>query len=181
LTNQAFLDHLKCSTAHRLSREYVCNLVFNQPDLLNVIFEYGCEIKLNDYHKSWWVMELIFEEKPSWLLPIINEFCLVCSKITSDSALRSVTKICLFISKSNLFNLNESQKNQVYQCLFDCLIETKKAANAAYSMYALYEFGKKDVWIHEELQLILSKGFDNQTPAYRAATKKTLYKLNKKS
>lgn len=178
MTIFAFLEQLQKSTAHRLSRELIKSVVLDNNQLLKVLFNYGCQLNQKDYHKAWWVMELVFEEKLELLNPFINDFCNISTQIKSDSALRSLTKICLFISKSKII-LEEPQKESIYQCLFDCLIQTNKAANAAYCMYALFEFGKKDRWIHEELKLILSKGFENQTPAYRAATKITLGKLQK--
>ena len=61
-------------------------------------------------------------------------------------------------------------------CL-DWLIQTDKAANAAYSMRALYYLGKRHAWINEELKLLLSREFVNQTPGYRSAVKDLLKRL----
>jgi hypothetical protein len=57
------------------------------------------------------------------------------------------------------------------------LLSTSKAANAAYYMRALYLFGKKQKWIHDELKVFLSKDLDHQTPGYCFAVKDMLHRL----
>lgn len=175
-----FLNLLKTSTAHRKSRDDMKNLVIAQPALITTIFNFGCEITDKNHHKAWWVMEHIFEENLLLLKPFLSQFAGIFPLVKSDSALRSITKIAWFIAQSPDIKLNDHQKDGIYNGLFNCLLDSDRAANAAYSMYALYVYGKNDHWIHDELKIILSRGFENQTPAYRAAAKNTLLKLNKK-
>jgi hypothetical protein len=44
-------------------------------------------------------------------------------------------------------------------------------------MRALYNFGKKHLWINEELKMILSQDYPNHSAAYKAAAKDILKKL----
>jgi Mn-containing catalase len=59
----------------------------------------------------------------------------------------------------------------------DWLIESNKAANAAYTMRTLYNFGKKNHWINEELKFLLQRDCSHQTPAYKSAVKDILKRL----
>jgi hypothetical protein len=81
------------------------------------------------------------------------------------------------LSKSKKIILTETQEEKIIEACLDWLIQTDKAANAAYSMRTLYHLGKKYAWINEELKLILYREFENQTPGYRFAVKDLLKRL----
>ena len=83
----------------------------------------------------------------------------------------------MFLSKSKKVKLTENQEEKIIEACFDWLIESDKAANAAYSMRALYNFGKKQDWINEELKVLLSRDISNQTPGYCFAVKDILKRL----
>lgn len=165
------------STAHRKSRDDNKDFIFSQPDYLPDLLQISYNTTDKNHHKACWILELIFEEQLELILPYLDDFCKNLKYYTSDSAIRSLSKICLFLAQSKTLKLTEIQEEHIIEACLDWLIQTDKAANAAYSMRALYHFGKKHPWINEELKLILSREFENQTPGYRFAVKDVLKRL----
>jgi hypothetical protein len=175
--NAEYYKTIANSTAHRKSRDDNKDFVFQHPEFLKDLLEISFNTKDKNHHKACWILELIFEERLALIIPFQEAFCQSLANYSSDSAIRSLSKICLFLSKSKKINLTETQEEKIIEASLDWLIQTDKAANAAYSMRALYNFGKKYPWINEELKLILSREFENQTPGYRSAVKDLLKQL----
>ena len=73
--------------------------------------------------------------------------------------------------------LTESQEEKLIETGLDWIIQTDKAANAAYTMRFLYLLGKKHLWINDELKALLSRNCSHQTPGYRFAVKDILKRL----
>ncbi len=59
----------------------------------------------------------------------------------------------------------------------DWLIDSQKAANAAYIMSTLFILRKKYDWINNELKTLLSRDCSHQTPVYKFAAKDILKQL----
>jgi hypothetical protein len=175
--NPEYYKTIVNSTAHRKSRDDNKYFIFQQPEFLKDLLEISFNTKDKNHHKACWILELIFEERLELIIPFQEEFCNNLAKFTSHSAIRSLSKICLFLSKNKKITLTETQEEKIIEACLDWLIQTEKAANAAYSMRALYNFGKKYPWINEELKLVLSREFENQTPGYRFAVKDLLKRL----
>lgn len=165
------------STAHRKSRDDNKNFIFNHPEYLPDLLQISYSTADKNHHKASWILELVFEERLALIQPHLNGFCDNLKHYTSDSAIRSLSKICLFLAQSKTLKLTETHEEQIIEACLDWLIQTDKAANAAYSMRALYFLGKRHTWINDELKLILSREFVNQTPGYRAAVKDLLKRL----
>ncbi|MFN3754577.1 MAG: hypothetical protein ACK4R1_11015 [Flavobacterium sp.] len=175
--NPDYYKTIANSTAHRKSRDDNKNFVFQNPEYLKDLLEISFNTKDKNHHKACWILELVFEEKLELIQPHLEDFCQNLKCYTSDSAIRSLSKICLFLAQSKKITLTETQEEKIIEACLDWLIQTDKAANAAYSMRALYYLGKKYSWINEELKLILSREFENQTPGYRSAVKDLLKRL----
>jgi len=175
--DKSFYKLIEESTAHRLNREFIRDYVFQNPDKL----QYLMEIALNEndkiHVKACWSLELIFELKLELLLPFLAAFTSKISFYKNDSAIRPVSKICLFLSKSKTIKLTDNQETKIIETCLDWLIQDEKVAAKAYSMRALYNFGKKHPWIHEELKTILSHDYPNHSTAYKAAARDILRKL----
>lgn len=165
------------STAHRESRDDNKNFIFNHPEYLPDLLQISYSTADKNHHKACWILELVFEERLALIQPHLEDFCRNLKHYTSDSAIRSLSKICLFLAQSKTLKLTETQEEQIIEACLDWLIQTDKAANAAYSMRALYFLGKRHTWINDELKLILSREFVNQTPGYRSAVKDLLKRL----
>lgn len=172
-----FYQTIANSTAHRKSREDNKSFLFTHPEYLPHLMEISYDINDKNHHKACWIMELVFEERLELIKPHLTDFCQNLKHYRSDSAIRSLSKICMFLTQSKTIKLNELQEEKIIETCLDWLIQTNKAANAAYSMRALYLLGKRHAWIHDELKLLLSREFENQTPGYRYAVKDLLKRL----
>jgi len=167
------------STAHRKSREDIKNFIFENESYLSDLVEIALNIKDKNHHKACWILELICEEKMELFLPYMDEFCENLHQYKSDSAIRSISKICLFLSNSKKYSLSINQQEKIIESCLDWLIVTNKAANAAYAMRTLYNFGKKHIWVNEELKLLLQRNCNHQTVGYQFAVKDILKKLTR--
>lgn len=175
--NANFYNQIANSTAHRKSREDNKNLIFNNPDYLKYLLEITFNIDDKNHHKACWILELICEEKMELFLPYLDEFCDTLQQYKSDSAIRSISKICLFLSNSKKNSLTENQEEKIIEACLDWLIESEKAANAAYAMRTLYNLGKKHNWVNDELKVLLTRNCSHQTPGYKFAVKDILKRL----
>jgi hypothetical protein len=173
----AFYKIISDSTAHRINREFIRDYVFQHPEKLKDLIEIGLNEKDKIHVKACWSLELIFEIKLELILPFINEFLEKIGRYKNHSAIRPVSKICLFLSKSKTIKLTENQEIKIIETCLDWLIQDEKVATKAYSMKALYHFGKKHTWINEELKTILIQDYFKYSASYRAAAKEILEKL----
>jgi hypothetical protein len=175
--DQAFYKLLSESTAHRISREFIRDYVFQNPEKLQYLMEIGLNEKDKIHIKACWSLELIFEIKLELILPFLEDFLAKTGQFKDDSAIRPISKICMFLSKSKTIKLSESQETKIIETCLDWLIQDKKVAAKAYSMRTLYNFGKKHPWINEELKNILPQDYFKHSAAYQAAAKDILRKL----
>ena len=175
--NTAFYKLIEESTAHRLNREFIRDYVIQNPKKLEFLMKIALNEKDKIHFKACWSLELIFELKLELLFPFLDAFTSKISFYKNDSAIRPVSKICLFLSKSKTIQLSENQETKIIETCLDWLIQDEKVATKAYSMRALYNFGKKHPWIHEELKTILSQDYPNHSAAYKAAARDILKKL----
>lgn len=165
------------STAHRKSRDGVKNLIIEKPELLSELLQIAFNQKDKNHIKACWILELICIEKMEIFMPHIDLFCKSTHIITNESALRSITKICLLVTKNKKIITSNFQEEKIIECCFECLISTDKTANAAYSMRTLFNLSIKHNWIKEELATLLSRDISNKTPGYCFAVKDILKKL----
>jgi hypothetical protein len=175
--NLAFYQLIEKSTAHRASREFIRDYVLQNPEKLQFLMEIGLNEKDKIHIKACWSLELIFEIKLELILPFLEDFLAKIEHFNNDSAIRPISKICMFLSKSKTIKLSESQETKIIETCLDWLIQDEKVAAKAYSMITLYNFGKKHSWINEELKTILSQDYFKHSAAYQAAAKDILQKL----
>jgi len=151
--------------------------------LLPELMAIALNVKDKNHHKACWIAELVFEARIEWLRDHLESFCATLPAYTNESAMRPMSKICLFATEnrekySDFLNIPQIQ--QITETCFDWLIHPKtKVATKAYAMRTLYLIGKKEDWIHPELTRILSEDAAKHTAAYTAAAKDILRKINK--
>lgn len=175
--NATYYNQIAKSTAHRKSRDDNKDFIFANPDYLKYLLEIAFDTKDKNHHKACWILELICEEKMDLFLPYLDEFCKTLPYYKNDSAIRSISKICLFLSNSKKYSLTENQEEKIIETCLDWLIDSNKAANAAYTMRTLYNLGKKHTWVNEELKVLLQRDCSYQTPGYKSAVKDILKRL----
>ncbi|MEC4004512.1 hypothetical protein OX283_007575 [Flavobacterium sp. SUN052] len=172
-----FYNQIATSSAHRKSRDDNKNFIFLHSEYLNELTEIAFNTKDKNHHKACWILELICEERMELFIPFIDGFCGNLKNYKSDSAIRSISKIGLFLVKNKNIHLSENQEEKIIETFLDWLIDSDKAANAAYSMRTLFILGKKYNWINDELKALLSRDCSHQTAGYKFAVKDILKQL----
>ena len=181
--NDTFRKQIAASNALRPIRDHLSGLVLENHELLPCLLDMAFDVFDKNHHKACWVLELVMEAKIEWLAPHLDLFCNILPVFSSESALRSVSKICLFAVEHNMKYcgfLNGLHLQQIIESCFDWLINPDiKVATKAYAMWALYVLGKNEDWIYPELQRILSEDAAKHSAAYKAAAKDILRRLNR--
>lgn len=182
--DQDLYKSIENSTAHRPSRDFNSNLIFENLELLPDLMAIVLDVKDKNYHKACWILELVYEKQIDRISPYLDIFCETLSSYSHDGAVRSISKICMFSAhnyiqkqKSGECFLTEKQLELMVEACFDWLISDMKVASKAYSMRALFEFGKVKDWIYPELKVILTQDYANHTAAYKAACKDILKRI----
>ena len=178
--NSELIEKLTESNAHRSSRMSVCNYVIRK-DIVNELTEIAFSLSDENHFKAFWALEFVCEKKTKLFVPQIERFCEVLPTISNESALRSATKICMFLAKSNHrkngISLNQEQEHHLIENMIDRLIQDIKVASKVYAMKALFVFGKKYNWIYEELKPIITQDAFEHSAAYQASARNILKKI----
>lgn len=182
--NEILYKNIQNSSAHRSSRDFIANSIFENPELLTDLLEILLDVKDKNHYKACWISELIFEKHIDWLSPYLDIFCKTLSSYSSESALRSISKICLFSAnhhfkrlKAKEIFLTENHLELMTESCFDWLISDKKVATKAYAMRALFQFGKHKDWIYPELKIILEQQYSFGSAGFKFASKEILGKI----
>lgn len=174
--NSELYKNVVNSSAYRSSRDKNAELILTDsklfPDLLAIAFDTADK----NHHKACWILELVLEKQLHLLTDYLPYFCENLSKFTNESALRPISKICMFLSQH--ISLTTLQEEQITENCFDWLIkEERKVATKAYSIRTLYELGKKHDWIYPELKRILTDDYRKHTAAYKTVAREILKKI----
>lgn len=172
-----FYQQLENSTAYRKSRDLNCELALENPENLKIAFDLAFDLENKNHFKAWWCLELVLEKELLFITSYLDFFSSTISKYKHDSAVRPISKICMFIAKSKTITLTKKQEKQIIEACLDWLIQEQKVATKAYAIRALYEFSKKHIWIKEELKTILTQDYPLHSYAYQAVAREILKKL----
>ncbi|WP_340198952.1 adenylosuccinate lyase [Ascidiimonas sp. W6] len=187
MTANLFFEELKTLKAYRETRKRLSNQVLKDPsllpELLRICFLFDDPVS----SRACWVLEFVCQEKLELLIPYLNNFTAQLRNFRLDSSKRPIAKVCqllilaYFGKKPSVFKqeLTELYLERITEATFDWLINDEKVAAKAYSIYTLFELGKKYSWIYPELQLVLRKDIPEQSAGYKAAAKKILSRLPK--
>ena len=174
--NSELYKNIANSNAHRANRDEIATAVLSEVRLFSDLFETALNTKDKNHHKACWVMELVLEKKIHYLTDHLVCFCQNLKNFNNESALRSISKICMFLSKDSL--LTNLQEEQIIESCLDWLISDKvKVATKAYCIRTLYKIGKKHKWIYPELQRILTDDYCKHSSAYKAVAREILKKI----
>jgi len=164
------------SSAHRKSRDAIAQLILAQENLFPLLLTLALNTQDKNHHKACWIMELVLQENLNLIADYLSMFCDNLKKYKNESALRSISKICMFLSKHQV--LTSVQEQQIIESCLDWLItDITKVATKAYSVRALYEIGKKQDWIYPELHRILTDDYHKHSYAYKAVAREILKKF----
>ena len=169
--------------AKRIYRDKAASYVLDHPESLSELISLIFDIKSPLHIKAAWVLELVCIENISLMRPHATGFLKNMNHIIHESALRPVSKVCYFISKSyfsdnnKCFELTKESVDQIIECNFDWLIEEHKVATQVFAMDTLQLWGKQHKWVQEELKLILQKKTNSGSKGYQAHARKLLKNL----
>ena len=71
--NETLYKYVQESTAHRPSRDFIANFIFENQQLLPDLMEILLDVKDKNHHKACWISELIFEKHIDWISLIKND------------------------------------------------------------------------------------------------------------
>jgi len=177
--------------ALRTNRERVADIFRKNPNLIPELVENVFKIDDKLHHKAAWILELLLEKDLEILLPHIDYFTANIGKLTNESAIRPIAKICNWIAiayvkkEKDIFIQLISVKNieQIVESGFDWMIGSTKVATKAYTMNSLYLFGRlkqaEFQWVHNELKNIILQNINQESAAYKSRGKITLKLLDK--
>ena len=175
----SFYTQIENSTAHRKSRDYICELALSNVANLKALFAFAFNNTNKNHFKGCWALELVLLQDITLITPYLNNFIIAAPTFKNDAAVRPISKICMLIAQSKHIALTEKQEQQLIETCLDWLIQNQKVAAKAYAIRALYEFGQKHTWLKEELKTILSQDYNLHSAAYKAVARAILKKLNK--
>lgn len=163
--------------AYRATRDFYKMRAFESPEFLALLVAVGCNPKDKHHYKALWILELVAEERIALLAPYLDEFCNTLSQLTLDPAVRPASKICLFLVTQKEITLLPVHEEKIIEGCLDFILREAKVATIAYALRALFRLGKKYPWAHDELRLLLSREWENPSPAMRFVLKETLHRL----
>ena len=139
--NSELYKNISNSNAHRASREAIVNEILADESLFPNLFEIALSVNDKIHHKACWIMELVLEKKLFYLTNFLDIFCENLKTFNNESALRSISKICMFLSKNYLLTI--VQEELIIESCLDWLISDRvNVATKVYSMWTLHELGK---------------------------------------
>jgi hypothetical protein len=119
---------------------------------------------------------MILEKDLHLLFSYLDLFCETLHLYKNKSALRSISKICMFLSLHA--SLNEKQERLLIESSYDWLIDPDgKVATKAYAIRTLYQMGKKNKEIHANLARILRDDYTKFSSAYKAVAREIMKKI----
>ena len=174
---------IETSTAHRPIRDKIAGYVLEHEESFPELLKMAIDPADASHYKAAWNLEIVLEQKIDWLQPYLDLFSDALEHLTHESALRSISKVCLFIARREFPTkgqgnfATDDQLQKIGSATFDWLISEKKVATKAYCMRTLFLLGKRYDWIYPELKAVLLKDFGNHSAAYQAAAKQLLKRL----
>jgi hypothetical protein len=174
--NSELYKNVTNSSAYRSSREENAHLILTNSQLFPDLLAIALNTADKNHYRGCWILELALEKQPHLLTDYLAVFCENLSKFINESALRSISKICMFLSQH--ISLTTLQEEQITENCFDWLIqEERKVATKVFAIRTLFELGKKQDWIYPELHRILSDDYRKHSAAYKAVTREILKKI----
>jgi hypothetical protein len=141
MNNQLYIT-ISNTTAFRANRVKSAHYILSNEDLFPDLLGFALDIQDSHHQKACWILELVLEQKPTLISEHLSPFCQSLPLFENNSAIRAISKICMFMAQHLTLSYDEEQ--QITECCLDWLIAVdKKVATKAYGIRALYELGKR--------------------------------------
>lgn len=175
--------------AGRENRVKVTKKVLKDQELFQSLLEIAFEQDNDLSIKAIWILELVCEKRLDWLAFNLTYFIENLPKVSEESAVRSIAKVCNLVAQdyNSKFDspikltITQDQISQMIETCFDWLLSEFKVATKAHAMETLYFLGIKNTWIHYELKMIIEKNLPDESPGYATRAKKIMDSMSKNS
>ena len=182
MPNFELVKSLKFVDGSLSARMNMAALVADTPDQIPALLNIASMNEEPLSCKACWVLEVLARDHIDLLLPHLDVFTRILGKVTLDSSVRPLAKICeslvlgYFREKEAQIvgRISDTHLEQMTTACFDWLIGEQKVAVKAYAMTCLYHLGNRFTWVHPELTLILEHNFHQGSPAYQARARRVL-------
>ncbi len=174
--NTSFYNQIKNSSAHTQNRIDNANFVLQNLNLIPELLNYCFNTHDKQHIRACCVLEKVFEMDLGLCLPYLDFICNHLHLLKNDSAIRSMSRFIMLLSKDNSKKsyLSDFQIKKIIEVNFDWLIADYRVAVKHHAIYTLYEIGKKNSWIHNEIKPILEKDAPSYSIGYKVVVKKIL-------
>ncbi|WP_370478195.1 adenylosuccinate lyase [Tamlana flava] len=187
MTTAELYNELNDVNQSREKRLFYANMVIGNPDLLPKLLDILFDVEDKMSERAAWIFEFVCRKNINLIIPYLDTFTENMGKVSRDSAVRPVAKICelvvlAYCDKADnpiKWALTNTHKERIIETCFDYMINNEKVAPKAYAMSALNLLGKDYDWVHPELKLILERDFYEQSAAFKARAKHILNKIKK--
>ena len=186
MSNLELIESLKFVDGTLESRMNMAYGIADSPETISSLIGIACLDEDPISCKASWVLEVLARDHLHLILPHLNQLISNLGKITLDSSVRPLSKICESLvlgyfkeKETHVVNsISDIQLEQMTTACFDWLISEQKVAVKAYAMSCLYHLGIRFLWVHPELKLILEQNYQQGSPAYQARARQVLKGLS---
>jgi len=182
MDKQLFTEVLEKGSNKLEHRSFLVKSCLKNPTLVAILLDFMSTIDDENSTFSARILELSCKENLELVLPFLDEFCALLSKVKFDGAIRPCAKICellmiTYFLRNNIYYRNsvtDIHLEKIIEAGFDWMITDKSIAIQAYTMQTLYLLGTKYDWIHSELALIIEKDIPTGSTGYKNRGRKVL-------
>ena len=156
-------EEIRNTNHSREQRNHFANLILQNPVLLPQLLEI-CHLVDDEISlRASWGLEFLSKKKLETILPYLDSFISLLSKVYQHPAVRPTAKICEYLTLAYYKYKNTevrqyltiTYREKIAETCFDWLITNQKVAAKAYSMTSLFLLGTEFDWIHTELKITL--------------------------
>ena len=163
----------------------MARMILGTPEYIPHLLEIALEENNPTGSHAAWVLEFVIKEDPRPLYPLLDQFTAGLKRVTPESSIRPLAKICEILLMSYYLPgkgqdrppLSDQHKKEMTEACFDWLLTTEKVAPKAYSMRSLWLLGRDIGWVYPQLKGVLEQNYAKGSPAYQARARQVLKKL----
>ena len=182
MDKQTFIKILKSDSEKLNYRDKLLYACIENPSWMSILMKNMANIEDENSNFHARVFELVCKKDLELVIPYIDDFCNLLTKVKMHGVVRSCAKLCelmmieYFVKNNLLFHSSIQDKHLeiIIEAGFNWMITDQKIAVQAYTMQTLYLLGTKYDWIHIELALILEKNIPTGSTGYKNRGRKVL-------
>ncbi len=183
-----FIQILASDSRDYSNRPLLTNAVLAHNNWVLILLDNMSSVKDENSNFSARVLELAAKKDLTIILPYLDIFSNLLSRLLLDGSSRASAKIIEMLTVQYFIKINsvyieslpiELLERFTERC-FDWMITNRAIAIQAHSMYALYLLGLKFDWIHPELILQIERNLPNGSTGYKNRGRKIIRAINTK-